>query len=89
MHKPTIEKTPARTLTKSALCRIFGLYSRRSGKCYYEKLRETYFTNDALEKMGITQQEYEKRVGGKPFTFEQSERIIAHFRITREELTDI
>lgn len=75
-----------RTLTKGELCVIFGIYSRSSGKPYYHRLRELYFTEKALEEMDISLEEY--RQTNAAFTFDQTKRIIEYFDIKPEEIPE-
>lgn len=77
-----------RTLTKQDLCRIFGLVSP-SGRCYYGRLRLENFTDEVLAAIGITPEEYRKTSRGRHFTYEQTQRIIEHFELTREELKEV
>lgn len=77
-----------RTLTKKDLCRLFGLVSAQ-GAFYYTRLRREYFTPDVLDRLGITPEAYSALLGGRPFDYETSQRIIAHFQLTAEELSVI
>lgn len=78
--------TTVRLLTKKDLCRIFGEYSPKSFRMYYHRLKERYFTPEALEELEISPEEFEKVGNGKPFTFAQTRRIIAYFDIKPDEL---
>ena len=73
-----------KTLTKGELCRIFGLYSQTSGRCYYTRLRQRFFTDEALKKLGLTREDYKVRT----FSFDQTQAIIKHFKIQRDEILD-
>lgn len=72
-------------LTKQKLCQVFGLQSRR-GICYYAQLRKNYFSHESLKLLNITIDRYNAIKGMGSFTWEESERIIKHFDITKDEL---
>ena len=67
------------------LCQVFGLRSRR-GACYYAQLRKNYFSSESLKLLNITPERYNAIKGMANFTWEESERIINHFKITSDEL---
>ncbi|MEL6140315.1 MAG: hypothetical protein AAFU67_01715, partial [Bacteroidota bacterium] len=75
-----------KTLYKSELADIFGLRAA-SGRIYYTKLRELYFTDEALNKLGISPEDYAK-VRQRPFDYIQTQRIIEFFNITPEEIME-
>lgn len=77
-----------RVLTKTQLCDIFELCSM-DGRRYYHRLRSDFFTDDALSRMGITAEEYNQATRGKPFTYDQTTRIINYFKITEDELKEL
>lgn len=74
-----------RVLTKADLCRIFGLYSARSGNTYPKRLRQIYFTDSALDSLNISVERYRS---AKTFTYEESQRIIEHFKIESYEIQE-
>ena len=76
-----------RAISKADLCRIFGLCSLVSDRIYYSKLKKDYFDKEALREIGITEEQYDAVVGGRPFTASQTKRIIKYFDISAEELT--
>lgn len=78
-----------RPLNKKDLCVIFGLTSHSSGRAYYPELKKRYFTREALEKIGMSDEEYNSIRCGKFFSFDQSKRIIEHFNILAEDLESI
>lgn len=75
-----------RVLSKADLCRIFGLYSLKSGRTYPKKLRSVYFTDAALESLNIPFERYQSVVGLATFTYPESQRIIEYFKIEACEL---
>ena len=77
-----------RLLCKADLCHIFGEYSRKTGKCYYEKLRRDYFTDEVLEALQITVARWRQITGGRRFSYPESQRIIAYFEIQAEEMAE-
>lgn len=74
-----------RLLTKKALCNAFGLVSK-SGHCYYGTLRKSYFSDQALKEIGISKERYMGIKGMSTFTYDESVRIIAYFKILPDEL---
>ena len=70
-------------LTKGKLCEIFGLRSPK-GKKYYRKLREHIFTDEVLEELRLTVEDYKRR----QFTYAQTQRIIQKFDIQAHEIED-
>lgn len=77
-----------RILTKADLCIIFGEYSRTSSLKYTGKLRQIYFTDEALEQMNITLDRFNQIRGGRSFSYAESQRIIEYFQINKEELNE-
>ena len=73
-----------KTISKGELCRVFGLFSQRTGRCYYSRLRKRFFTDEALKNMGISAEEY--RV--PTFSFEHTQIIIEYFKIEAHEIED-
>lgn len=72
-------------LSKKELCRIFGLYSQMTGTCYYKLLRQKVFTDEALEGMGMTIEDYKKV---KVFDSVTSAKIMKYFNIDQSELEE-
>jgi len=73
-------------LSKSDLCRIYGYYSRRSGKCYTHRLREKVLTDEVLHRVGIDPNEYAKI---RIFTALQTQRLIRELKIEKNEMEDL
>lgn len=82
-------KTRTRTFTKQQLCIVFGLHSKTYKTYYYKRLREEYFTNEVLEQIGMTREDYNQVYRNRHFTFMQSKRIIDIFQIEKEELEEL
>ena len=80
------QATPVRALTKKDFCHILGLTSVSGRTAYYRKLRQQYFTPEILTQVGITEQRYRSLVGGMPFTYVETTRLIAVFQIGADEL---
>ena len=78
-----------RTLTKKQLCDLFGLHSGSRTKRYYERLRTDFFNDETLEAIEMTLEDYKNVTGGRPFSFQQTLKIISYFQISDEELQDI
>lgn len=74
-----------RTITKKELCSIFGLISPSGRTIYYNKLRDLYFTPAVLDRLGITQAQYNALQGGKPFSYRHTKAILAEFDISPDE----
>mgnify|MGYP003373268359 CR=1 FL=1 len=55
-HSDTI-KIRINPVTKKQLCVALGLISRK-GKCYYDKLRRDYLTDDLLIRAGFPPERY-------------------------------
>lgn len=68
-------------LTKKELCYIFGLVNN-SGRRYSDKLRKELFTDEVLNKLDLSIEEYRKM---RTFTFTQSRIIIELFDIQENE----
>lgn len=72
-------------LSKEKLCRIFGLYSQASGRCYYGALRKKVLTDDVLARVGMDPRKY-KTV--KTFDAKTSKAIIEVLKIEKHEIQD-
>lgn len=70
-------------LTKGDLCKIFGLISIHSNRCYYNRLRRFVLTDQILEQAGIDKQHYSKN---HVFTADQSQRLRTLLKIDEHEL---
>lgn len=75
-----------RTFTKQQLCIIFGLHSPSYQTFYYRRLRNEYFTDEVLTKIGMTPTDYSEVNRNRRFTYLQSLKIIEVFQIEPEEL---
>lgn len=72
-----------RLLTKGDLCKVFGLISARSNRCYYNRLRKFVLTDEILEQAGIDKQKYSKN---HVFTADQSQRLRNLLNIDEHEM---
>ena len=70
-----------RLLSKGDLCRIFSLY--RGDGLNYQKLRQKILTDDVLNKVGLTPEEYKAQRGD--FDYHISSKIIEHLKLDFEE----
>ena len=75
-----MEKTHV-TITKKDLAVHFGLLSKSGKTIYYKKLRRDFFTDQVLNELGITAAEYNALKGGRPFSFQQSQKIKLLFEL--------
>jgi hypothetical protein len=65
-------------ISKKQLSYVFGLYSRRTGRHYPNKLRTEVFTDTVLEELNLSPEEYARR---RTFDYPTSRRIIEYFKI--------
>lgn len=70
-------RIPSFVLNKKDLAIILNC-TAPSGRIYYHRLKRWYFTDDILEKIGITKERYDSLKGGKPFSVEESKNIAIH-----------
>jgi hypothetical protein len=73
-------------LSKKDLARIFGITIFRNGNANTVELRRGYFTDDVLNKLGLSIEDYKKI---RTFDKLTSEKICAVFDITEEDLSVI
>jgi hypothetical protein len=71
-----------RLLTKGDLCKVFGLISVRSNRCYYNRLRKFVLTDEILDAAGVDKQKYSKN---HVFTADQSQRLRSLLEIDEYE----
>lgn len=57
MKHSTGTKPRVLPVTKKQLCITLGLISRK-GKCYYDRLRKDYITDDLLQKANFSPERY-------------------------------
>lgn len=74
--------TTKKLLTKGDLCKIYGLISARSNRCYYNRLRKFVLTDEILEAAGVDKQKYSKN---HVFTADQSQRLRSLLEIDEYE----
>ena len=74
-----------RLITKGDLCRFFHLM--RGEKLDYQKLRTKVMTDEVLEALELTPEEYKELRGN--FSFELSKKIIEYFQIGEDEVDDL
>ncbi len=74
--------TTKKLLTKGDLCKIYGLFSARSNRCYYNRLRKFVLTDEILEAAGVDKQKYSKN---HVFTADQSQRLRSLLEIDEYE----
>lgn len=75
-----------RIWSKKSLCILFGLYSTKTGQCYYNRLRKKILTDDVLYQAGIALEEYTRI---RTFTAEQSRKLTEILDLPNEEKEDL
>lgn len=69
-------------LSKGELCDRLGLVSARSGRRYYASLTKQYFTDEILQKLGMTRDQYRRT---RVFSAAQSQKLIQLFDLVGQE----
>ena len=64
------------------MCKVFGLISVRSNRCYYNRLRKFVLTDEILDAAGVDKQKYSKN---HVFTADQSQRLRSLLEIDEYE----
>lgn len=65
-------------LSKGELCDRLGLVSARSGRRYYQTLHTKFFTDEILQNLGITREQYRRT---RVFNAAQSKKLVQMFKI--------
>ena len=65
-------------LSKGELCDQLGLVSARSGRRYYEILNKRYFTDEILQNLGMTREQYRRT---RVFSVAHSQKLAKLFKI--------
>lgn len=68
-------------LSKGDLCRMFSLY--RGQRLDYRKLRQKILTDEALEEIGMTPEEYRQIRGD--FDYQITRKIVKYLRLEVDE----
>ncbi len=74
-----------RLINKGDLCRFFNL--NRGNKLDYQKLRRKILTDEVLEELGLTPEEYTKI--RSDFSFELTKKVIEYFQIEADEIDEL
>ena len=69
-------------VNKKSLCIALEEYYP-SGRCKYDVLEAGYFTDDVLDQIGITREEYKDHRGF--FDYQTTKKIIEIFELTEED----
>ena len=70
-------------ISKKQLSIIFGLFSRRTGRHYPERLRKEVFTDVVLQELQLTEEQYRKT---RVFDAGTTKRILLYFSISKDDL---
>jgi hypothetical protein len=71
------------TISKKELCIALGLYAKNSGRCYYDKLRKHFLTNEILSKLEIKPTDFDRR-GAYTFSALHTRRLFEAIEELRE-----